>query len=75
MLWAALYESEPFVPILAFTPELPRALQRASVPEKTPAAPSIAIHDPAPDRAAVRIRRDHGKFDPRHLQQRAPERV
>jgi uncharacterized iron-regulated protein/predicted esterase len=53
VLWTALYESEPFVPVLAFAPTLPRAIQRAAIPEDRPGARSIAIHDPNPERAAI----------------------
>lgn len=53
ILYTALYEPEPFAPVVAFAPELPRALQRASVPEDPPGARAIAIHDPAPERDAV----------------------
>ncbi|HWB78007.1 MAG TPA: ChaN family lipoprotein [Nannocystaceae bacterium] len=53
VLWAGLYGEALDVPLVAIAPSLPRVLQRASIPERKPGAPSLTVIDGDPTRAAM----------------------
>lgn len=53
VLWVGLYTDELDASLLAVAPSLPRALQRAAIPEEQPGARSLLVLDAEPERPAM----------------------